>query len=172
MAKHNVFISHYHEDDDEVKKFIDEFADEKDIFIPKIVGDDYDTTIDSEDSDYIMRKIREDYLTDSTVTIVLIGKNTWKRKYIDWEIASTLRDDPNNKRSGLIGIFLPGRDESNTIIPERLQDNIDVGYAKLYKYPNFAHTELEKWIDEAFERKNDDNYKVNNKRDLYKYNRN
>ena len=29
--------------------------------------------IDSEDEDYIMRKIREDYLSDSTVTIFLIG---------------------------------------------------------------------------------------------------
>lgn len=29
--------------------------------------------IDSDDEDYIMRKIREDYLSDSTVTIFLIG---------------------------------------------------------------------------------------------------
>ena len=31
------------------------------------------TPINSEDEDYIMRKIREDYLSDSTVTICLIG---------------------------------------------------------------------------------------------------
>ena len=32
------------------------------------------TPINSSDEDYIMRKIREEYLSDSTVTIFLIGK--------------------------------------------------------------------------------------------------
>ncbi len=32
--------------------------------------------IESEDPDYIMRKIREDYLSDSTVTIFLIGTHS------------------------------------------------------------------------------------------------
>ena len=32
--------------------------------------------INSNDEDYIMRKIREDYLSDSTVTIFLIGKHS------------------------------------------------------------------------------------------------
>lgn len=170
MSKHKVFISHYHVDDEEVKKFVDKFAEKDDVFIPKIVGDDYDTTINSDDSKYIMRKIREDYLTDSTVTIVLIGDETWKRKYVDWEIASTLRDDPNNKRSGLIGIFLPGKNKNNTTIPERLQDNIDSGYADLYNYPYYSNS-LANWIDNAFDKREDNNYTVNNSRNLYKYNR-
>ena len=53
-----------------------------------------------------MRKIREKYLTNSTVTIVFIGECTKARKYVDWEIASSLRNDPNNGRSGLLGINL------------------------------------------------------------------
>ncbi len=170
MAKHKVFISHYHADDEAVNEFVNKFAIEENIFTPKIVGDDYDTTIDSDDSEYIMRKIREDYLTDSTVTIVLIGSETYKRKYVDWEIASTLRNDSNNKRSGLIGIFLPKKNIKNAIVPERLQDNIDSGYAKLYEYPTYPHLELEKWIDEAYEKK-EDGSKVDNSRKLYKYNR-
>lgn len=171
MGKHKVFISHYHADDAEVKKFVDKFTKEYEIFIPKIVGADYDTEIDSENSDYIMRKIREDYLTDSTVTIVLIGKDTWGRKYVDWEIASTLRNDPNNKRSGLIGIFLSGRNSDNTKIPERLQDNIDSGYADLYEYPTMPHTQLENWIEKAFEKRENEGDKVNNTRPLYQRNR-
>lgn len=170
MAKHKVFISHYHADDDAVNEFVSKFADEEKIFTAKIVGDDYDTTIDSDDPEYIMRKIREDYLTDSTVTIVLIGSETYKRKYVDWEIASTLRNDANNKRSGLIGIFLPGKNSKNTTVPERLQDNIDSGYANLYEYPTYAHSQLAKWIDKAFEQK-EDGLKVDNSRELYKYNR-
>lgn len=169
MAKHKVFISHYHVDDEEVKKFTDYFCEKHDAFTPKVVGDDYDTTINSDDSDYIMRKIREDYLTDSTVTIVLIGKETAKRKYVDWEIASTIRNDQNNKRSGLIGIYLEGK--SGSEIPPRLQDNVDVGYAKIYNYPSYSPSTLEKWIDEAYEKRNDNSYTVDNTRPLFQRNR-
>lgn len=35
-----------------------------------------DDPIDSNDEDYIMRRIREDYLSDSTVTIFLIGEKS------------------------------------------------------------------------------------------------
>lgn len=170
MAKHKVFISHYHADATDVNEFVNKFANEEKVFTAKIVGDDYDTSINSDDPEYIMRRIREDYLTDSTVTIVLIGSETYKRKYVDWEIASTLRNDSNNKRSGLIGIYLPNRNSKNTIVPERLQDNIDSGYAKLYEYPTYPHLELEKWIDEAYEQKEDES-KVDNSRQLYKHNR-
>ena len=168
MIKHKVFISYCHADDAAVNEFIKYFCDDKGIFTPKIVGKDYDTIINSYNSDYIMRKIREDYLTDSTVTIVLIGKETYKRKYVDWEIASTLRDDKCNKRSGLLGIFLPG--ESNSKVPPRLQDNIDCGYAKIYSYPSYDSEKLKKWIEDAYERRNDYYYNVNNSQELYKNN--
>ena len=165
---HRVFISHHHEDDEQVKDFVDRFSN--DIFKAEIVGPTYDTEINSDDPEYIMKVIRENYLTDSTVTIVMIGKETWKRKYVDWEIASTLRDDPVNKRSGLIGIFLPGLNEWNTKVPERLQDNVNTGYAKLYTYPLYP-SYLEDWIEEAFERKEKEEYLVDNSRALYKYNK-
>lgn len=171
MSKHKVFLSHYHLDDDAVKEFTDYFCDKHDVFIPKVVGDDYDTTINSDNQDYIMRKIREDYLTDSTVTIVLIGDKTYGRKYVDWEIASTLRNDQYNKRSGLIGIFLPGNNSSNTEIPPRLQDNINCGYAKLYGYPSYDPDKLTKWIDEAFDKKDDEKFLIDNSRALFKNNR-
>lgn len=168
---HKVFISHYHDDSKEVNGFIKKFTEENKVFIPRIVGDDYDTTINSNDAEYIMRKIREYYLTDSTVTIVLIGKDTYKRKYVDWEIASTLRNDTNNKRSGLIGILLPGRTKSNTNIPPRLQDNVDSGYAMLYEYPDYAWLKLDKWLNAAYDRRDDESDKVDNSRKLYSYNR-
>lgn len=170
MYKCKVFISHHHADATAVKKFVDEFAEEEGVFIPKIVGDDYDTTINSDEPEYIMRRIRENYLTDSTVTIVLIGNETYKRKYVDWEIASTLRDDANNKRSGLIGIFLPYKNQKNTIVPERLQDNVYSGYAKLYEYPEYPYSQLKKWIEEAYEQR-DNGARVVNSRPLYSCNR-
>jgi hypothetical protein len=38
-----------------------------------------------------LRRIRQLYLLDSTVTIVLIGKCTWARKFVDWETQASLR---------------------------------------------------------------------------------
>ncbi len=169
MAKHKVFISYHHADEEQVNKFIDYFCYDKGVFTKKIVGERYDTDIDSKDNDYIMRTIREKYLADSTVTIVLIGKETAKRKYVDWEIASTIRNDANNKRSGLLGIYLP--EKSNCEIPPRLQDNVNCGYARIFSYPTSNPDALKRWIEDAYEKRNDDYYKVDNSRDLFKNNR-
>lgn len=58
-----------------------------------------------------MQQIRDNYLRDSSVTIVLVGKDTWKRKFIDWEISASIRNTQNNPRSGLFGIILPTHDD-------------------------------------------------------------
>ena len=101
QTRHKCFVSYHQDDEDEVIQFIDDYSS---VFIAKVLGvSDDDDFIHSSNKDYVMRRIRELYLTDSTVTIVLIGKCTWARKYVDWEIASTLRNDSNNKRSGLLG---------------------------------------------------------------------
>lgn len=69
--------------------------------------------IDSDDEDYIMRKIREDYLSDSTVTIHLIGSKSAEnlgydeQKYIKRELQASLYDGENNSRNGMLGIVLP-----------------------------------------------------------------
>lgn len=69
--------------------------------------------IDSEDEDYIIRKIREDYLSDSTVTIFLIGtyssENGGKeeQKYIKRELQASLYNGKSNSRNGILGIVLP-----------------------------------------------------------------
>lgn len=69
--------------------------------------------IDSEDEDYIMRKIREDYLSDSTVTLFLIGtksaENTYNenQNYIKRELQASLYNGSDNTRNGILGIVLP-----------------------------------------------------------------
>ncbi len=65
--------------------------------------------IDSQNEEYIMRKIREDYLQDSTVTICLIGEHSAENNflenqhYIKRELQASLYDNPN----GILGIVLP-----------------------------------------------------------------
>jgi hypothetical protein len=50
-------------------------------------GDDFAEHINSGDSDYVMRCIREKKIAGTSCTVVLIGKCTWARRYVDWEIA-------------------------------------------------------------------------------------
>jgi hypothetical protein len=98
-------------------------------------------------------------LRDSTVTLVLIGKETWKRKHVDWEIGSSIRSTQYSPRSGLLGIFLPthsdyGRDKYDPYIcPPRLHQNVDNSFAKLYDW-NINPDIIQSWIHEAFERRN------------------
>lgn len=69
--------------------------------------------IDSYDEEYIMQKIRSDYLADSTVTIFLIGKysaeNLGKeeQKFIKRELQASLYNSEKSPRSGILGIVLP-----------------------------------------------------------------
>ncbi|MHB8780126.1 MAG: TIR domain-containing protein [Candidatus Geothermincolia bacterium] len=82
--------------------------------------------------------IREKYLTDSTVTIVLVGKCTWARKFVDWEVYSSLRNDKKNRRSGLMAITLPSASKLNgKKLPERVNDNVngENGDARWWQYP-------------------------------------
>lgn len=69
--------------------------------------------IDSYDEDYIMRRIREDYLSDSTVTIHLIGAKSaenlgWsEQKYIKRELQASLYHGAGNTQNGILGVVLP-----------------------------------------------------------------
>jgi hypothetical protein len=77
-----------------------------------IVDKSLNVPIDSTDEEYIMRKIREDYLSDSTVTIHLIGTKsaeTYRTEqiYIKRELQASMYDGENSPRSGLLGVVLP-----------------------------------------------------------------
>lgn len=168
---HKCFISYHRADKGEVADFIEEFDEDHEIFISRAVGIGQDI-FDSDDSSYIMRRLREKYLTDSTVTIVMIGRCTWSRRFVDWEIASSLRNDPNNKRSGLMAITLPSVSSSSRTLPARLKDNWKSesrGYARWWKYPSSA-TGLEDMIEEAYDARDTLGHLVDNSRRLFGYN--
>ncbi len=76
--------------------------------------------IDSMDTDYVMGRIRSEYIKDSTVTIVFAGKCTGARRYVDWEIQSSLRAGSVYIPNGLLGIKLPTFKEW----PERMDSNL------------------------------------------------
>lgn len=103
---HKCFIS-FKTEDKKYKKYIQE--DLKIDMIDKSLN----TPINSTDEDYIMRKIREDYLSDSTVTIHLIGEYSDEnllyenQAYIKRELQASLYNGENNTKNGILGIVLP-----------------------------------------------------------------
>ena len=102
---HKVFISYHHDNDQCYKEEIVRIGDYYDIFIDRSVdsGDVSDDLTDEE----IRVKIRDEYLRDSTVTILLAGIGTKNRKHIDWELYSSMIDGKVNKKSGILVIELP-----------------------------------------------------------------
>jgi len=78
-----------------------------------IIDKSLDDPIDSSDEDYVMRRIRDEYLSDSTVTIHLIGSRSAEdfgleeQRYIKRELQASLYDGANNTRNGILGIILP-----------------------------------------------------------------
>lgn len=102
---HRVFISYHHENDQQYKAMLVAFAEKNQIFIDTSV--DTDEIPDYLDDESIREKIRDEYLRDSTVTIVLVGTETRNRKHVDWEIYSSMFDGTVNKKSGIVVIMLP-----------------------------------------------------------------
>ena len=157
QVRHKTFISYHHDDQEEVDQFIETFDHDRDVFIARAVGSEQtmDELIESEDDDYVMRRIREKYIGDSTVTLLFIGKNTWSRKFVDWELASSLHQGPKvGLPNGVLAILSPKL--TKAILPDRFVDNWKPGYARYYSYP-VIKTQLAKWIDEAFEARQDEN---------------
>lgn len=174
--RHNVFVSYYHRDDQYYRELFENmFSDYYDIMVSKSVEmGDIDEYLSTE---RIRQIIRDRYLRDSTVTVVLVGKHTWQRKFVDWEIGSSIRQTQNSTRSGLLGILLPTyprhfgdmNNYNRYTIPPRLYDNIDRGFAKLYNWINDPDTG-QSWIHKAFKRRRE-NPPPDNSRDSFKNNR-
>ena len=163
--RHKVFVSYHHWKDQEYKnEFIRTMGDD---IVDKSV-EDGDINDDNLATETVRQKIRDDFIADATVTVVLIGPCTWQRKHVDWEIGSSLRDTKKNSRCGLLGILLPNHPDfeketyTPRLIPPRLADNCrgDGRYACIYDWPsqNYwlsqqATDRVRQWIHKAFERR-------------------
>lgn len=102
---HRVFVSFYHRDDQRYKDSLVKWAKQNNVFIDGSVDTgDIDEDLDDQE---IREIIRDDYLRDTSVTVVLVGPNTRHRKHVDWEIYSSMYDGKINKKSGIIVIMLP-----------------------------------------------------------------
>jgi len=102
---HKVFISYDHDNDQFYKEELKKYGSSFGIFIDNSVNTgDIDGTLSDEN---IRENIRDEYLRDTTVTILLVGTKTKYRKHIDWELYSSMFDGKVNKKSGILVINLP-----------------------------------------------------------------
>lgn len=112
-----VFVSYSHRlDQDVVDDFRGIFADERDAFIDKSIRED----IGEYGNETIKNRLRA-LIRDASVTIVLIGKDTGGRSWVDWEIYNSLRQGFQNERNGLLGVRIPYKQQWT---PQRLFDNV------------------------------------------------
>ena len=102
---HKVFISYHHDNDQFYKEELLRMNGRNQIFIDASV--DTDDIDDDLPDDSIREIIRDEYLRDSTLTLLLVGLETKTRKHIDWELYSSMYDGVVNKKSGIIVINLP-----------------------------------------------------------------
>ena len=106
IPKHKVFISYYHYDDQEFKNTLLRANEWYGLF------DDYSVHENDVDDtgltdEQVRRIIRDDYIQDATVLVLLCGQNTKRRKHIDWEIHAAMYDSDVNPQMGVLVINLP-----------------------------------------------------------------
>ena len=103
---HRVFVSYHHANDQLYKDQLLAMNKENRIF------EDYSVNSGEIDDEFLSDEeirtlVRDEYLRESTVTVVLVGTETRYRKHVDWELYSSMRDSPRNKKSGIILVSLP-----------------------------------------------------------------
>ena len=164
--QHKVFVSYHHKNDQEFKdRLVEEMS--ADIVDRSVEDGDIDDGLRTE---AIWEKIRDEHIADATVVLVLIGRHTWSRKFVDWEIGSALNRSRNNSQCGVLGVVLPdhpdygkGRCDAN-LLPQRLATNIegDDPYVRLYDWPvDGSLSVIRDWVHTAFLRRDGpapDNY--------------
>lgn len=153
LVKPKIFISYHHKDQVYIDNFRKLFGGAYQVFTDCSL----DEAIDSTDLHYVNRAIREDYITGTSITIVMCGTDTWRRKCVDWEIYSTLY-----KSHALLGVVLPHvqpvwrNGQQVRLVPDRLISNVNTGYAHWIEWPQNAQ-ELSQAISHAKQRST--NYK-------------
>jgi hypothetical protein len=151
IPKRKVFVSYHHKDQASIDYFRKIFSAAYDVFTDCSL----DEAIDSNNLPYVHRTIAENFISGTSITIVICGTDTWRRKCVDWEIYSTLHRD-----HALLGIVLPHvqpvlrNGQQGRLIPDRLHTNVMSGYAYWIEWPQSAQV-LTQAINHSIQRSKD-----------------
>jgi hypothetical protein len=180
-VKRRVFVSYCHLNQQEAVNFISRWQN---VFTPRILGMPYSNDIiNSTNPEYVMSQIRQNYLGDSTVTIVLIGSCTHSRRYVDWEIKASLRQG-DGLPNGVVAFLLPSAQLQNGNVfiktqqqypplPPRLGENYTLNnatkYARYWLMPT-TDEEMRTCIEDAFTSRTTRATAIVNSNEMMKYN--
>jgi hypothetical protein len=144
--RRRVFISYHHAHD---QRYYDALSRTLHDQMDLIFDNSLDRQIDSDDTNYVIQRIRDNFISGTSCTLVLCGPETYQRKYVDWEIKATL-----DKYHGLIAIRLPEvatDSQGRAIIPERLVPNYNSGYMLWKTWSEFMANPslITSWIEDA-----------------------
>ena len=151
--------------------FVNFWGYQQKVFIPQIVGACGSEVINSQNAEYVIGRIRQEQIADSSVTLVLIGRCTHSRRHVDWEIKASLRQGMDYKPNGLLGIVLPSLGNS-AHLPPRFAENWDASdncYARFRSAPSSAE-DLARWIKDAYLARENRAHLIKNSADIMKYN--
>ena len=153
LNRHKVFISYYHDDDQLYKNEIERWNKIYHLFEDYSVNDgDIDDTYLTDEA--IRVKIRDNYIKDATVLILLCGRNTKYRKFIDWELHAAMYDTEKNPKMGILVVNLPFC-RNNVRAAERREKEIVssnttwTSYTKRSEYEN-AYPDLPSRLIDSF----------------------
>jgi hypothetical protein len=139
--KREIFVSYHHKGDQWYYDTLAKMCDDCEFLVDRSVH----RILDSDNAEYQERRIREEFIQGTSTTIVLCGAETGKRKFVDWEIHATLW-----KQSALIGIYLPSANRNaagQILVPDRLHENIQSGYAIFRDWNLLTAANLRIWIE-------------------------
>jgi ribonuclease BN (tRNA processing enzyme) len=107
----NVFISHFHDDDEHVHKLKDLLAEKG----YQLKNSSIDSTKPNQatNPEYIRRLLRLRIQWSGT-TIVLIGHHTHTREWVDWEI-----EQAHKKGKRIVGVYINGASDAD--VPENFK---------------------------------------------------
>ena len=100
MTKRRIFISFQHGDKMKGKGF-NLLQYNKNVEV-EFTSRHFLDPVKSKDKDYVKQKVQEQ-IKGTSVTVVLIGKDTKDSKWIPWEIEQSIKND-----NGIVAIRLPG----------------------------------------------------------------
>ncbi len=111
----NVFVSHYHEDEENIKKFKELLSDNYCIKNYSVTSEKYNN---AQEENYIKYEYLRPLINQSSILICLIGPETHDSTWVDWEIREAEKLDKQ-----IIGVYIQGAKDSD--VPPALEEFAD-----------------------------------------------
>ncbi|HUL93841.1 MAG TPA: TIR domain-containing protein [Burkholderiales bacterium] len=136
-----IFVSYHHAND---RRYYNGFSQVFHDQYEAIEDRSLDRQCNSDDIDYLRWTVANNDIKGTSCSIVLCGAQTYQRKFVDWEIKATL-----DSEHGLIGVQLPTAPlnyHGHVMVPTRLAQNIQSGFALWGHWDNLTVDNLRNWV--------------------------